>query len=184
MTLSGLEAGRYHLYVYGHADSDVTGEQNSVVTIRSGTNVLGPQALNGSAGGKQPCPGWRRPVRRISRSTRGRGHPCRHRSRARTQRHRGAKRPANYFPRHESAEIVADGRGAWNLHQTNLIIREVEYDGQVSDNEARFKVSLEIESLTTNEISAPLFEGDVALMVPKLPSRCASLVRRGNIGSM
>src|SRR5687767_7555562 len=56
VTLNGLAAGRYHLYLYGHADPDVTGEQNSVFTIRSGTNVLGPQAMNGSAGWKATLP--------------------------------------------------------------------------------------------------------------------------------
>ncbi|HEY0549145.1 MAG TPA: hypothetical protein VGF13_06050, partial [Verrucomicrobiae bacterium] len=44
VTLSGLAAGHYHLYLYGHADPDVIGEQNSVFTLRSGTNVFGPMA--------------------------------------------------------------------------------------------------------------------------------------------
>ena len=56
VTLSGLDAGRYHLYLYGHADPDVTGEQNSVFTVRSGTNVLGPMVTLGSAGWKASSP--------------------------------------------------------------------------------------------------------------------------------
>jgi len=39
----------------------------------------------------------------------------------------------------------------------------------VSDTEARFAVAFDVESMTTNEISAPLFEGDVALISPELP---------------
>ena len=39
----------------------------------------------------------------------------------------------------------------------------------MSDTEARFAVAFDVESLTTNEISAPLFEGDVALVSPELP---------------
>ena len=39
----------------------------------------------------------------------------------------------------------------------------------MSDTEARFAVTFDVESMTTNEISAPLFEGDVALLSPKLP---------------
>ena len=52
VTLTGLDAGRYHLYLYGHADPDVMGEQNSVFSVRSGTNVFGPMATVGSAGWK------------------------------------------------------------------------------------------------------------------------------------
>jgi len=47
---------------------------------------------------------------------------------------------------------------------TNLIFREIRYDGKVTDTEARFSVNLDVESLTTNEISAVLFEGDVAVL--------------------
>src|SRR5205823_1280783 len=51
----------------------------------------------------------------------------------------------------------------------NLLFREIRYEGKVSDTEARFAVAFEVESLTTNEISAPLFEGEVALLSPELP---------------
>ena len=53
---------------------------------------------------------------------------------------------------------------------TNLLFREIRYEGKVSDTEARFAVAFEVESLTTNEISGPLFEGEVALMSPELPA--------------
>ena len=52
---------------------------------------------------------------------------------------------------------------------TNLIFREIRYHGKVSDTEARFAVDVQAESMTTNEISAPLFDGDVAVLAPDLP---------------
>ena len=56
---------------------------------------------------------------------------------------------------------------------TNLLFREIHYDGKVSDTEARFAVTFEVESMTTNEISAPLFEGDVALAFAEPARRAA-----------
>ena len=61
---------------------------------------------------------------------------------------------------------------------TNLLFREIRYEGKVSDTEARFAVAFDVESLTTNEISAPLFEGEVALMSPVLPD-ALRIVSRG-----
>src|SRR5947209_3735516 len=40
--IQNLEAGHYHFYLYGHADPDVTGEQNSAFTLHCGTNSYGP----------------------------------------------------------------------------------------------------------------------------------------------
>ncbi|MEQ2010408.1 MAG: hypothetical protein ABMA26_26780, partial [Limisphaerales bacterium] len=53
---------------------------------------------------------------------------------------------------------------------TNLIVREVRYDGKVTDSEARFTATVDVESLTTNEVSAILFEGDIAVFAPELPA--------------
>ena len=61
---------------------------------------------------------------------------------------------------------------------TNLLFREIRYEGKVSDTEARFAVAFDVESMTTNEISAPLFEGDVALVSPELPD-ALRIVSRG-----
>ena len=47
VTVSGLAPGRYHFYCYGHADPDVTGEQNSVFTLKAGTNTLRADHANG-----------------------------------------------------------------------------------------------------------------------------------------
>ena len=49
---AGLESGRYHFYLYGHADADVTGEQNSGFTLRAGTNTFGPVTQLGGSGWK------------------------------------------------------------------------------------------------------------------------------------
>jgi hypothetical protein len=40
----------------GHADPDVIGEQNSIFTVRSGTNELGPLTTTGSNGWKAASP--------------------------------------------------------------------------------------------------------------------------------
>src|SRR6185503_1019173 len=56
VAITGLEPARYHFYLYGHADPDVTGEQNSVFHLRSGTNELGPVSSQGSAGWKSTSP--------------------------------------------------------------------------------------------------------------------------------
>jgi hypothetical protein len=61
---------------------------------------------------------------------------------------------------------------------TNLLFREIRYEGKVSDTEARFAVAFDVESMTTNEISAPLFEGEVALVSPVLPD-ALRIVSRG-----
>jgi len=66
---------------------------------------------------------------------------------------------------------------------TNLFVHQVRYDGKVSDNEARFHVGIDVESMTTNEISRTLFEGDLALLVPELPPGCAWSATRNNTGS-
>ncbi|MEQ2009852.1 MAG: hypothetical protein ABMA26_23960, partial [Limisphaerales bacterium] len=52
VTVRALEAGRYHFYLYGHAEPDATAEQNSVFSLRSGTNTLGPLT-------SAPAPGWK-----------------------------------------------------------------------------------------------------------------------------
>lgn len=62
VTVHGLETGQYHLYLYGHADPDVIGEQNSVFTVRSGTNVLGRWRPVARRDGRRRRSGGRRPA--------------------------------------------------------------------------------------------------------------------------
>ena len=169
VSISGLGAGNYHLYLYGHADPDVADEYNSIFTVRSGTNVFGSQAPLSSAGWKASSPWQERSQYVVFRDV----------------------------PAFQDAPIlieVAPGfnglavlnglqilsRGTSPLKPmkaetakisetiTNLIFRESRFEGKVSNNEARFKVNLTVESKTTNEIMAPLFEGDIAVIVPQL----------------
>ncbi|NBV24949.1 MAG: hypothetical protein EBS05_23895, partial [Proteobacteria bacterium] len=165
-----LEPGRYHFHLYGHADPDATAEQNSVFTLRSGTNTFGPltaapgpgwKVAQGWQEGRQfvvfrdvpvekgqpviievaPGPGGVAVLNGLQIITRGSGPP-------KTLGLATQPAPATY---------------------TNLIVREVRYEGKVTDTEARFTATVEVESLTTNEVSAVLFEGDIAVFAPELP---------------
>ena len=170
VALNGLAAGHYHLYVYGHADPDVTGEQNSVFTLRSGTNVFGPMATVGSAGWRATSPWGEKAQYVVFRDV-----PVRSNAPLVIEVAPGANGVAVL----NGLQIISRGTSPPKLipvmaahalsTTTNLLIPEVKYDGRVTDNEARFHVILEVESLTTNEISVPLFNGDVALIAPKLP---------------
>ena len=169
-TLSGLEAGRYHFYLYGHADADVTGEQNSVFTLRAGTNTFGPLTPLGA-------PGWKAALAWSERSqyvvfrdvvvTAGLPVII-----------EVAPGP-NGVAVLNGLQIISRGTSPPRLlaatpstagaANTNLLFRSIAYAGHVTDTEARFQVNFEVESLATNEISAPLFEGDVALIAAQLP---------------
>ncbi|MBI5801701.1 MAG: hypothetical protein HZA92_13390 [Verrucomicrobia bacterium] len=171
VTVRALETGRYHFYLYGHAEPDATAEQNSVFTLRSGTNALGPLAVGSAAGwkaslgwqeGRQfivfrdvpveagkpvvievaPGPGGVAVLNGLQIISRGSSPP-------KTIGVAALPPPATY---------------------TNLIVREVRYEGKVTDSEARFTATVEVESLTTNEVSAVLFQGDVAVFAPELPA--------------
>ena len=61
---------------------------------------------------------------------------------------------------------------------TDLLLREVHYDGKLTDSQARFSVDIDAESLGKSETSITLFDGDVAVMQAKLPSNLR-MVRRG-----
>ena len=171
ITLRALDAGSYHFYLYGHADREGTPEQNSVFTLRQGTNGFGPLATAASGlwkvasgwdEGRQfvvfrnvtiekdqpvvievaPGPGGVAVLNGLQIISRGSSPP-------RTIGVATVPPPATY---------------------TNLSVREVRYDGKVTDTEARFTATVEVESLTTNEVSAVLFEGDIAVFAPELPA--------------
>src|SRR5436190_3853298 len=75
-----------------------------------------------------------------------------------------------------AGSLLADERktSSTNLPATvptaDLLLREVHYDGKLSDTQARFTVDIDAESLGKGESSITLFDGDVALMPAKLPS--------------
>src|SRR5262249_55731639 len=56
------------------------------------------------------------------------------------------------------------------LADASLVIHEVRYLGKVTDDEARFGVDITAESLGKTETSQTLFEGELALLPPKLPA--------------
>ena len=180
VTLWKLEPGRYNFYLYGHADPDASGEQNSLFKIHSAGTNYGPLTTLSSSGWKAAMP-WQEnhqyvvfrdvevkagaPVvidvmpgpngiavlNGLQISSRGTSPP----------------RLAEHGPARPSAGF------------TNLVIREIRYDGNVNDNEARFNAEVQIESFTTNEISAPLFQGDVAVSAKSLPAG-VRLIRAGD----
>ena len=169
-TVTGLEAGRYHFYLYGHADADVTGEQNSVFTLRSGTNALGPLTQLGAPGWKAAANWQERYQYVVFRDVVV-----------------AADQPVvievapgpNGVAVLNGLQIISRGTSPPRLLATtpaaagaanmNLLFRSIAYAGHVTDTEARFTVNFEVESFATNEISSPLFGGDVALLAPKLP---------------
>jgi hypothetical protein len=170
LTLTGLEPGRYHFYLYGHADADVSGEQNSLFTIHSGTNRFGPAAAAGTAIW-QASQGWREGAQFIV----FRDVPVSLDDPVTIEVAPGVGGIAvinglqilsrgTAPPRLTRAE--ASGASAAS---TNLLFREIRYNGRISINEALFAVTVDVESRNTNELSALLFEGDVALLAPKLP---------------
>src|SRR5512146_606266 len=52
---------------------------------------------------------------------------------------------------------------------SELSLREVRYDGRLSDDEARFTVCIDAEATGKGESSIALFEGRVALLPVRLP---------------
>ncbi len=171
VAIHGLDAGRYHLYLYGHADPDVTGEQNSIFSLRSGTNELGPLTATGVNGWKASAPWQERHQYVVFRDV-----PV------------VASQPLfidvapgpNGIAVLNGLQLISRGTSPPRLVTTptpktpsaltNLLIHEIRYTGRVSDHEARFDVALDVESLTTNEISRTLFDGDVAVLANEIPA--------------
>ncbi len=170
VVLDHLEAGRYHFYLYGHADADVVGEQNSVFTLCSGTNIFGPLAAQGPPGWKAVQPWQERQQFVVFRDiTVLAGQPVI------IEVAPGANGVAvlnglQIISRGTSPpELLAHAAPQGAPVNTNLLFREIHYTGKVTDTEARFAAVFEVESMATNEISATLFEGDVAVLAPQLP---------------
>jgi type II secretory pathway pseudopilin PulG len=61
-----------------------------------------------------------------------------------------------------------------------IVFRELRYDGKVSDTEARFTVDIAAEVTGKGEASAVLFNGEIALLPPKLPDGLR-VEREGNV---
>src|SRR6266571_2069375 len=67
-----------------------------------------------------------------------------------------------------SKEVVAKARSE-TFTPTELIIHQATYDVRVTDEEARFLVAIDAESLVKQEAALTLFEGELALLPTKLP---------------
>ncbi|HKX62496.1 MAG TPA: hypothetical protein VJS65_11640, partial [Verrucomicrobiae bacterium] len=171
VALHGLDAGRYHLYLYGHADPDITGEQNSVFTVRSGTNELGPLTTSGINGWRATLP-WQERVQYVV----FRDVPVLAGEPLFIDVAPGANGIAvlnglQLFSRGTSPpRLVTTPTPKSPVTLTNLLFHEVRYAGKVSDHEARFEVTIDVESLATNEVSSALFDGDVALLANEIPA--------------
>jgi len=63
----------------------------------------------------------------------------------------------------------AGAAGPGPLPAAGLVFRQVRYEGKLGDAEARFTVALTAELLDHQEAAAPLFEGELALLPPRLP---------------
>jgi type II secretory pathway pseudopilin PulG len=169
VTITGLAPGRYHFYCYGHAEPDVTGEQNSVFALKAGTNSFGPITQMGGSGWKAGNAWQERAQYVVFRDVPVDGAPV----------VLDVAPGPNGVAVLNGLQIISRGTSPPRLlvagplvaapASTNLLFREIHYDGKVSDTEARFAVTFDVESMTTNEISAPLFEGEVALVSPVLP---------------
>lgn len=179
-TISNLPAGRYHFYFYGHADADITGEQNSQFTMESGTNRFGPMAAELGR--------WKPSVSETGISKRGEnreGYPFALFRDVQVFEGRPVtvlvSAGPNGVPVLNGMQIVSRGTSPPGLVKagpepsvdtaTNLLFREVRYEGTVTDDEARFHVNLTVESRSTNEIAGVLFEGDVAIVNAQMPDK-------------
>jgi type II secretory pathway pseudopilin PulG len=171
VTLSKLEPGRYNFYLYGHADADASGEQTSLFKLHSAGTNYGPLTTMSSGAWKASMPWQENQQYVVFRDVEVRA---------------GAPVTIDVLPGPNGIavlnglQISSKGTSPPRLAErgpvktaaafTNLVIREIRYDGKVSDNEARFSAEVQIESFTTNEITAPLFQGDVAVAANSLPA--------------
>ena len=147
-TVTGLAPGRYHFYLYGHADPDVTGEQNSVFTLQAGTNTLGPIAQMGGSGWKAGNPWQERSQYVVFRDVVVDGGPAGGaRSGARPEWRGRAERPADHLARHQPAALAGRRRRRRPRRPTpTSSSARSPTRGPRHDTEARFTVRFDVES--------------------------------------
>ena len=168
--LTGLEAGRYHFFFYGHAAPDVSPEQNTAFTLRTGTNKFGPAAAAGFSNWQAGQPWRERGTHIVFRDV-----PVESGEPVLIEAGPGQ----NGIAVLNGMQILSRGTAPPRLvttplvigepAMTNLLFREIHYEGELAASGAAFTVKVQVESRTTNEISAQLFQGDIALLSPKLP---------------
>lgn len=178
VTLGGIEPGRYHVYLYGWAAADVSGEQVPDFTLYSGTNAYGTLSVVGAAG-------W---VAGQAWQERAQYGVFRDVLVVRDQSVRIEVKPgANGVAVLNGLQILSRGTRpplrtpvpdlAEGRALTNLLVRSIDYDGQLSDTEARFAVTVDLDAPGTNELSALLLEGDLALVNLNVPAGCRVVAR-------
>ncbi|MCL4176553.1 MAG: hypothetical protein KJ072_02245 [Verrucomicrobia bacterium] len=168
VAVRGLPTGRYQLFVYGWATADAGPEQLPMFSVRSGTNVLGPVAMTR----EQPeGAGWRvRAPYAVYRDL-----PVESESGITIEVLPGSGGVAVL----NGLQVLSRGTHAPRVFReppgvgspaTNLWIRGIHYQGTLETEGARFKVSVDAESSATNEVSAVLLDGHLAVVNPQLPA--------------
>lgn len=76
--------------------------------------------------------------------------------------------------------LAAEKPAASAANTDAIVFRELRYDAKVSDEEARFAVELTAESTAKAETGTVLFDGELALLPPKLPDGLR-VERNGNV---
>ena len=171
VTLTGLDPGRYNLHLYGHADPDAAGEQNSIFTVRSSGTNFGPMTVVSSAGWKLPAP-----MVEGSQFVVFRDVPVAAGVPVVIEVAPGANGVAVLNGLQISSKGTAPPRLVDTLPPaprpalTNLVVHNIRYDGKVGETEARFAVTFTVESQSTNDLTLPLFTGDVAVLPGPLPA--------------
>jgi hypothetical protein len=85
----------------------------------------------------------------------------------------------------EISYIYKTGNAPGPVFRTNtapvggLVFREIRYNGRLADEEARFTLDIDAEATANGESSAPLLEGDVAVLPAKLPD-ALKIIREGD----
>ncbi|MBI3876148.1 MAG: delta-60 repeat domain-containing protein, partial [Verrucomicrobia bacterium] len=170
VTLANLDPGRYNLFLYGHADPDAAGEQNSIFTVRSAGTNFGPMTVVSSAGWKAAAP-----MMEGSQFVVFRDLPVKPGETLVIEVAPGPNGVAVLNGLQISSKGTAPPRLVDVLPPkilpalTNLAVHSIRYDGKVGETEARFAVSLTVESQSTNDLALPLFTGDVAVLPGELP---------------
>ncbi len=170
VTIANLDPGRYNLFLYGHADPDAAGEQNSIFTVRSAGTNFGPMTVVSSAGWKTTAPMMEGSQFVVFRDLLVKpGEPL---------VIEVAPGP-NGVAVLNGLQISSKGTAPPRLVDvlppkilpalTNLAVHSIRYDGKVGETEARFAVNLTVESQSTNDLALPLFTGDVAVLPGELP---------------
>ncbi len=77
-----------------------------------------------------------------------------------------------------AANLFANDAPPLPTPEPDVTVREVRYDGKLSDTEARFTAEVDVQVTGKGEAAVPLFDGDVAVLTSKFPEG-VTLERKG-----